>query len=248
MIFGIDHAALSGPRTPARQAFLAERGYRQVLAADDLDNPEMKMPWLGEYRARLALALFRAPESVGVEIVDHFHTHGVADRLLPVLYGDAPLSPSDTPLVQTPLGPAWWSHALGAGYVLAPGPQQPIRTFVWRCSRPEASARFWCKFGFAVDRVDSIDMCALHFRGMDRVDCSIMLLPAENTQPSRLDANGFTSLAFVTTSIERDLADLESQGVRVSPIASITPGDRPLKVGFAEGPDGELVELIGSPS
>lgn len=243
MIFGLDHVTWGGTITDARRDFLRGLGYQPVLSAQRLGNLEIKRPWLHAFSPEHALELSRVSNGVGVEMVDHGATHGITDRFLPVLHGAEPLDSSDRPLDATPRGPAFWSSSLALAYVLEAGDPQPIRSFVWRSSQPEASARFWRRFGFAVD---SINPRHLRFRGVDGVGCDMTLAPVAQAEPTRLDAAGLTCLAFVSTSVARDLADLAADGVVVSAIASITPGQHALDIGFAEGPDGEVVELIGT--
>lgn len=243
VIFGLDHIAWAGTLTPAREALLRHLGYLPVLTADQLGNLDIKRPWLHQYGERHALALFRAPQGVGLEVVDHYHTHGAADRLLPVFHGSPPLHDDDRVIEATTLGPVFSSKALGLTYLLTPGARGPVREVVWRTPDTTVSATFWRRFGFTVD---SIDPCHLRFRGVDGVACDLTLLPTPTVSASRLDAEGVTSLAFVTTSIERDLAEMAAAGLSVSPVAEITPGGTRLAVAFVEGPDGALVELIGS--
>lgn len=249
VIFGLDHITLGGAITRDREAFLQELGYQPALRAEHLGNLVIKQPWLTAYGDTHALALFRAPQAAGVEIVDHYATHGRADRLMPVLHGDAPMYATDQLLDDVAGGRVWWSPTIEAGYVLRSGAAAPICDFVWRSVSPEASAEFWRLFGFTPEPADQPTDRKFRFRGVDGVACSLTLVaaaPSTSLPTTRLDAAGFTCFAFVTTSVDRDVEDLQARGLKTSAVASITPGDRPLHVAFVEGPDGEVVELIGS--
>jgi len=249
VIFGLDHVTLGGSITRERETFLQGLGYQPVLRAERLGNLSIKQPWLSAYSDTHALELFRVPQGAGVEIVDHYATHGRADRLMPVFHGDAPLYETDHVADEVAGGEVWWSPTIEAGYVLRSGSPAPIRDFVWRSAEPDASAAFWRLFGFAPDPANAPNDRRFRFRGVDGVACSLTLVAdsrATALPVTRLDAAGFTCFAFVTTSVDRDLKDLRAAGMKTSAVASITPGDRPLQVAFVEGPDGEVVELIGS--
>ncbi len=246
MIFGLDHVTLAGAMTAARIDWLTGAGYRVSMSADNLDNLELKRPWLSHFAPTHSLRLFRAPGSAGVEIVDQSATVGRADRLLPIL--DRAPDVDDTPFAMTSAGPALWSLRLGAAYVRRPAraggeASDGVRQFVWRTPDPVAARDFWRQLGF---KVDSINPDCLRFRGIDAVECTLWLSVApEAVAPVRLDAEGFTCFAVVTTSIADDVAALGATAVRVSEIGHITPGAHALRVAFAEAADGAVVELIG---
>jgi catechol 2,3-dioxygenase-like lactoylglutathione lyase family enzyme len=267
MIVGADHLSLSCADVDSAAHALVASGYRLEFLERDLPNPPAKRWLLHHYRPLHSLAYCSFPSGLSIELTQH---GTVAEHLrsgyAPLL--DAP-PPGAQPTEAPPrLGPVWQA-ALGCDS--ASSSYWPaLRACVWHGAGPDAAAgarirgvlvavaeleaavAFW-QHGLGLEHVDGGTSDAgtrwgrLALRSLRpewRLDIVLAETAQTNQAPPLLDDAGFPCLALLTTNLERDLAQLDAQGARVTEPFRLVVNQRPLDIAMVVGNDGELLELI----
>ena len=82
-------------------------------------------------------------------------------------------------------------------------------------------------------------------RVADRTALELSLVAKPGAPRGYLDTAGFTCVALFSTSVAEDPHFLAHRGVTVSETGTIRVNGQELELFFAQGPAGELVEVIG---
>ena len=128
-----------------------------------------------------------------------------------------------------------------ASYALAEADGDILRLDV-HTDDADASAAFWRHAGFR-PHGDVLRFSGLHAAW--RLD--LRLVPGRRLRTT-VDAEGVVLVTLLTTSAGDDLHDLAAGARRRTGVWDEDVGGRPLRVAMLEGPGGELVELIETPS
>lgn len=80
---------------------------------------------------------------------------------------------------------------------------------------------------------------------LDKKPYYIQLVEADDAYACYLDVRGFSSMAWIVTKIEEYVEHLRKQKIKVTDIEDVFVNKRKLKVCFAFGRCGEIIELIG---
>lgn len=239
MIVGVDHLALSAADVERQDEALQEGGFGRAFHHPRVPNPPIKRDLLSRWVDEHDLALYRAPGSIPVEIVDHGPSEPTRARYLPVL-GE----------VEGPVGPdrePERHEGLGAPVVDVRRGGDARATFdhlVARTSDVDESRSFWEHLG--LKGTDEERLVLEPVVGDVRLHL-VLGADAASDAPTPLDGAGFNCLAFVSSSIHRDRERLVAAGYRATPVGAVPFPDKTLQICFAVGPSGEPVELV-SPS
>lgn len=216
MIFNIDHIGLSSTNFKQHDALLTSLGYEKVFEEHDLENMPIKKPYLQEFTPTHNLALYRKEGTYGIELLQHGTLKGEQGFIFPYNKNE--------------------EKELSEASVLD--------TFVVQTNDITASAKFWSAFGFKQNGKEN-EMLRMTFNTMMSGETYHLIL---RHQPGDyqyyLDTPSFNSIAFVSSSADKEKRKLEKKNYPTSSIGQITVNDRPLDVFFVTGPAGELVEII----
>lgn len=103
------------------------------------------------------------------------------------------------------------------------------------------SMSFFQKVGF---QKESENLLSLHTL-LDSKPYYLRLIEDAANRPFGLDVNGFTSIAWIVSKIDSHRKEMEQNGIEMTEIDMVKINNRTLKICFAIGECGELVELIG---
>lgn len=257
MIVGVDHIALSAPALAPAATALRGAGFEPGLSRDPLSDHPAKLPFLGRATAHHATAMYHAKQSVAVEVTVHAP---MAVATAQSGYEVLLMSPAEDR--GSAAAPAWPSEAwaaigrhgaacawpeLGARYWRVAGPAAGVLAVAARVVDPERSIRFWTE-GLALVPAPSASRTVRALRSASRFgpwSLDVLLHESPAAAEATLDAPGFPCLAFVSTDVPRDADRLARHASAVGETFDLRLGDRDLRLVFARGPSGELVELVG---
>jgi hypothetical protein len=252
LILGVSHMTLACDDIDAGLGHLAGLGYRPEFIERDLPSPRAKASLLSAPFASHAIAYTRAAHGLPIELIS---------------YGGAPPPPAgrfvgifDEPgAVVSPAAtaaPIPGRPSLAAATL--PGFEPPMLATrsrkkgglvgaVVTVADMARARRFWCE-GFGLREVGTwYGGINLEFASPVpawRFSISLVQGKGETPQPF-LDSLGMACLSFVSSSLERDAAQLRQCGAThaTCPLA-MTVNGKALSVEILRGPDGEFVELL----
>jgi catechol 2,3-dioxygenase-like lactoylglutathione lyase family enzyme len=109
----------------------------------------------------------------------------------------------------------------------------------------EAGYRFWSLFGLRLVRKDSDRYWCL-FRSPLLGELTFVIIQRTAAlKDFALDTEGFNCIAFLSTSIDQERDFLLDSGVKTTPVENVVVNGKNMAILFAEGKDGEIVEVIG---
>ena len=263
MILGIDHIALSGSNLDADCRELQAAGFSAVFREDEVPNDAAKKHFLKEYHPSHGIAYFRGAVGPSIELTVHGKPAPDAQALYePVMTGrtwqarvdqkksqgslQAAMGREGAPALWRPFAaPVWITDDVKTGIsaVVLRVPSCGVARDFWssalrfRCEAEgqDQAGKRWSRLSF----VSPVPQWCL------TVVCWAAALERHS---ARLDAPGFNCVAFLSNNIEEDAIRLTSSGaVKSSGIFSTHVNGSNLRVCVAEGPQGELVELIQVP-
>lgn len=257
MIVGVDHVALSAPALAPATTALRGAGFELGLTRDPLSDHRAKLPFLARAATHHATAMYHAKQGVAVEVTVHAPMDVVEVRsgyevLLMAPAGDSgsvagPEWPSEAWAAIGRRGAARAWPELGARFWHVAGPSAGVLAVAARVADPERSVRFWTE-GLALSASPSTSRKVRVLRSASRFgswSLDVLLHESAAAPEATLDAPGFPCLAFVSTDVPRDADRLARHASAVGETFDLTLGDRDLRLVFARGPSGELVELVG---
>lgn len=104
--------------------------------------------------------------------------------------------------------------------------------------------KFWQLFGFQILQQGLHEVCLVFTDLFSRTGLYLRLFHSDTRKFFSLDDAGFTCLAFVSNSIEKDLTVFSEAGYDVTEIEPLEINKRMLRIAFMRGACGELVELV----
>ena len=197
------------------------------------------------------LALFAAPGSISIEIVDHEHIGTGFSNSRPILENLPPdlidpvsqetLTIDATTFKRVPIAP-FNAEVLSVntnGRFL-------FNKLLYLTGHLEESISFWDTLGFRRTRTFETS-ATLEFKSfLTRATYVLHLYEtSEFNQNPMLDDLGFPCTAFVSNSARKEKALFEKKGICTTQIETFQPDDKPLHIFFAKGQNGEFVEVIG---
>ena len=251
MIIGIDHIAFSSSNPAVPIDFLRSLGYRITITGMQIDNLDIKQPFLQRADRLHDLILLEKQGSFSIEILNHGYVSQANDYIFPV-FENTPSNISDF-VSSTQLDGATLEKArlktLEKEIFIQPCHETDEFRFnkvVITTAMMERSRFFWESFGLK-SSISRADYCLLKFDSPLDQTSYIMHLVAKDRgdfQPS-LDARSFNSIAFLSTSVLKEKQFLDERGLDVTEVQRLVVGENELEICFAAGPTGELVEIVG---
>ncbi len=216
MIVNIDHIGLSSTNFKQHHQLLTGLGYEKVLQEDDLENLNIKKPYLTKFNETHSLALYRKDKVYGIELLNHGQLTEQPGFIYPYNKDD--------------------SAELSENSIL--------NTCVVASNDIGASTKFWATFGFLPDGTQD-NMTRLRFNAMTTgLDYYLLLRHIAGEYKYYMDTKGFNSIAFISSSVDKEKRKIDRKEYPTSRIDQITVNDRLLDIFFVTGPSGEIVEII----
>lgn len=268
MILGVDHVALSCEDVHAASRKLGSAGYRVIFAQQDVPNSPAKRPFLQTYHPLHSLAYCEAEIGTPVELTQHSGPLEDAHSPYQVLLAAAP--PEAVPLAgaELPWAPVWrealgcrqpqavlwptlqaqfWHDGASSGSGLA-----SVRAVLLPVADVARAEDFW-RTGLGCDLVAAGTVqtgrrwARVAFRApISKWSLDVILVEGRRSiYAPLLDAAGFSCLALLSTSLDRDSGRVWQAGAHQSTGAfHVRINGNLLRVAVFRGPDDELIELI----
>jgi hypothetical protein len=229
MIIQIDHLALTSNNFERDSAFLARLGYHMEFTEIEISNPTNKKPLLSKYHPTHDLRLLKKDGSYPIELLNHTSSTRYSGYLTPVASNLPPEAAAEPQAAFFQI-----EHSQSTGTA--------VNKVLTQSSKPEASLAFWQQLGFQKKQgADSLLFSSPFQKGALHLE-----VQSSNAaeQPFRLDDTGFQCLALVSTDADKERKRLQQQGIQVTEPEALVVHKRKLLLFFAQGPAGELVEIL----
>lgn len=216
MIVGMSHCALGSTDLDADTQYLESLGYRKVFLEHDLENISIKRPLLKEFTRYHSIALFKKSGCIDLELISYASS-------------------------QKPSIPSWLSPQFQESLLQTSCNATNIYT-----QDLTASLGFWTLFGFKVLE-QTATKATLVLRSMMQAQQFYLHLGYSDVVPGPifLDDAVANCLAFITTSVVKEEALLAQKGLQTTAIQTLVVNGQKLSLFFVQGPQYEVVEIIG---
>lgn len=251
MIVKIDHIAISTPKSKEFISLIEKLGYKVNFIENDIRNMKIKRELMKKFPEKHKLTLCSLDNSFSFEIIDYDKLNNNYSYVLPVFTGLADnlwaeennkndivdllkikkgkLDNLDLPVYieENKLDKVFKFHSL-----------------IIKTEDIHKSVNFWKNFGF-IKSEKGRDYAKLEYSSiLDSNKYKIYLILSNDVKRPHLDDAGFNCIALVSSSATDERERLIKEGIEVTNIESIKVNNRRLKIFFALGPYGELVEVI----
>lgn len=245
MIVQIDHIALESDDFKKSSQTLTRLGYKNKFYEENKRNLGIKRRLVKKFSSTHDLALFSKENCINIELLHHFSDNKARGYITP-LFENLP----DKYIEQRRAGEHFDCATLK-------GLNVPIKIkaddniagfrfnkFIVETNEVGDSVNFWENFGFRKKSLYKKSVVLEFFSPYDQNIYQIFLQPGISKKKFFLDDLGFNCIAFVSSSTEKELLFLKNKGIIVTETERIIINGKMLKVFFAKGPSGELVEVI----
>ena len=268
MIIGIDHISLSCNDIYSAQPEIRNLGYKLKFQEINVYNNPAKIPFLQDFEDRHSLAFFQHETNIPIELIQHkkplenisspYHVllnpmfensqkHGKVEIQLDKVFNTSLYNMKVNSYVWKKQNALFWHDDsntnlnLGGAFICIPA----INIL--------RSEEFWTNiFGFKLVSRSPIKTTPqwtyLSHKSLISNSPSIDLFIVDTktpVKPSFLDDPGFTSLAFISTSIEKDFKKLMAyHPIEYSKEFNLNINSKELKIRIVRNHDQSLIELI----
>ncbi|GAU80038.1 VOC family protein [Fusibacter sp. 3D3] len=108
----------------------------------------------------------------------------------------------------------------------------------------ETASLFWNCFGFKLIEGSETRLILCYKSIIDNSMLTLEIKKDECSKRSYLDSEGFCCIAFITSSIEKEVKKLRGKGYPVSEKSELVVNGQLMEMAFVCSPSGEIVELI----
>jgi len=207
MIINIDHIGLSSNNLSKDGTHLTALGYEKVFEEMDLENMEIKRPYLQEFTPTHSLALYRKNDAFDIELLQHGELGDETGFIFPFNQKN--------------------NNELNEN--------ADLNTFIIHISEVEKSVVFFQALGFnfngVVDGLARFTFTTL----IEKTAYHVLLKETQTIAKYYMDTPGFNSIALVSTNVEKEQRKLQKKGYTTGEIGQITVNNRLLKVFFVTG-------------
>ncbi len=242
MIFQIDHLGLSCLDFGAGRKTLEGLGFSMKFREDGKRNPGVKRDMMRDFPERHGLAYFTKAGSISVELLDHGREFPNRQFIVPVFDDGDSSSHGDIG------GGEFFSKELNADiFSKRPGigDRSRITGFIVKAFSFDESARFWQALGFKRNLDASLGAEFSFSSPVCREPFSMYLRRSDAESRHFLDDAGFNCVALTSSSADKERESLSGNGFATTGMEELDVNGRRLRIFFARGPSGELVEIIG---
>ena len=250
MITQFDHLTLSTPSFDAHRKLLSHLGYVERFVERTIRNPNIKRTLVGDFKEFHALALFDAPQSLSIEIVDQGAGTDIRSTIFPI-FENVP-----SPLIESLLGAKLRIGGRLIRKAKLIGLEAPIYvqntasgpivcdSFVMNVQNLSSSLLVWKVLGCGVSMEN--DYATLTFRSpLHGFTASLFLIEDTEMEPVPLDAYGFNYAALISTSARKEKMHLEKEGFLTTSLEEHSVNGKMLELFFITGPRIQAVEILG---
>lgn len=258
VIIGASHVTLGCENIVAAIASLRPHGYDPEFIADDVANHASKRGSLSGWSDLHSLALLRSKQGFAIELISY--SSGSAESFgkyigilnSPAAQGASPIAHLE--FLRTTLAEGGMNYSVGhiaeldlPVLLTAEGvAEHGLKKIVLPVSDLERASAFWCKgLGYRRKNAarDIAELSSVSPVAAWRVDI-VLIQSLDGPKASVLDAKGMACLAFLSSSIENDGANLERLGaIRVTEVFPIYVNGKSMNILVLDF-DGAYVELV----
>ena len=216
MIIKIDHIAFSSRDIDEDARILEEKGYKVIFKEKATPNIKIKKNLLRGFNKFHDICLLESKSSTPIEIINHHNINEQQGYILPIIKN---INKKDE-----------------TSY---------FNTAIIKTTSFNRSIEFWKLLGFKEIKKEN-GISVLEFRSIiNKTNFTIEIKDNRNyNKKPLLDDKGFTCIAFVSNSAQKERELLISKGVKTTEIEESIINGKLLNIFFAIGPSGELVEVL----
>lgn len=225
MIAQVAHIILNTENFNQQQQFLTSFGYEEQFQLREIETPQIKKELMSQWSEKQNIALYKKEKSLSIELIDYGYTASSSGVYSPV--HEESTNFTDPPEMSTEISKSQTTT---------------LSKLRLKTSNIVISRQFLEHLGF--DSNEENKNLMQHTSPIDNFELSIELIPYERSNKTYLDSNGFSCIAFITTSLRSELERLSDLGYPTTDIHRMDFSTYIADISFVCGPSGEFVELI----
>jgi len=253
MIIKIDHIAISSMDFEKHVDTLKSVGYKSVFMEKDVKNLQIKRPLLKNFHENHDLTLLTSSGNFNIELINHRHINPNYGYIIPLFefehLSDRSIKDDQDIYFENTFFRDVGTMDLDDLSKLnnLNGTDFQFNKIILKTKDIQKSMEFWGCFGFRVFKADN-DFAFMEFKSLvDTGKYTICLQKSDTTESEYfLDDKGFNCIAFVSNSATHEREALNKKNIRTTEIAYFSINQNNFNIFFAFGPNGELVEIIGT--
>lgn len=253
MIIKIDHIAISSMSFEKHVDILKSIGYKPVFMENNIKNLQIKRPLLKNFHENHDLTLLTSNDNFNIELINHRHINPNYGYIIPLFefeHISNRLTKDDQEIYS---GGAFLRAVVAKDlndlFKLNNLNETDFQfdTIILKTKDIQESIEFWECFGFKVFKAGN-DFAVMDFKSLfDNGKYTICLQKSNITESEYfLDDKGFNCIAFVSNSATHEREALNKKNIRTTEIGNFSINQNNFNIFFAFGPNGELVEIIGT--
>ncbi len=247
MIFDIDHIGWTSHNFEKDSELLLSLGYTNQFSELNKPNLSIKKTMLRNYSQTQDLSLYYKNGSLGIELLRHSDEPSMQMGFIKPVFelgpGKEAIEFSESDYLQV----SWSGHSIEVLSTLAlPKPDLNLKKLMVTTNDTIKAAQFWKQFGFKEVHTEE-GFSILNFKSiLKNEEYQLCLKLGEKSPNTFLDDQGFSNIAFVSNSVQKECRKIEKKGYEITEIEQIEVNNKLLDICFVKGNGGELVEIISA--
>ncbi len=258
MIIKVSHLVFSSNNFEENSRELGLLGYQCIFTETNLPNKEVKRPLFSHFSERHDLRYFSLSESVGVELLNWRHKSMQESNFVP-LFQNIPSSFLNQYSVRNDLVPEQFKLGIFSFFkgvistlhlpfffLRREHSSAQLNGLFVKTSNLEESILFWKHFRFVVSEVNNDQAILILKSPLPQTPPFSLYLQKEkniNLNP-HLDDFGVSCISFLSSDADKEKDLLKKIGITIFDVGHLLINQKLLKIFFALGPCGELIEVI----
>lgn len=249
MIISLDHVGITSNNIECDSILFSNLGYQKYFVEKNIVNSPEKLKLMKSDAEYHNICFIRHKTGIPIELIEYSLECPTLNSYAGLLFASNK-APCNLSLIKKvgPLNyPSYFSTLNNSfGGCIYPLPNRTdFYGAYFKVSSIANSINFWVSLGFRL-QVVSYKFASLVFEDyLSKKQWTVHLIYENNISPNYLDVSGVNSLAFISTSPIKDRQKISDNGYITTSIFEIEINNRLIKIFFAVGPSGELVEIIG---
>ena len=243
MIVKMAHITICVNNIDIGYRYARELGYKPSFESRKIKNPQNKKMFMDEYSTYHDLALFQKSNSIPLEFVSYSQNKKTSSLF------KIGINPDITAKIRTPQDFDAFSSISTLSKQFLPYKLNSPTQIIKMTTNNLSNTIFWGEFfGFKlIEPTEKQNYHTMLFSSYNREqNFFLQIKEAKNyNDASKLDYLGGRAIAFITTSLEKDISKARKiSNWKTSDIEKININGKELSIAFIQGSQGELVELI----
>jgi len=248
MIIKIDHIALSSGDFEKTFKTLDLLGYERVFFEQNVPNLLIKRELLAKFSPSHSISLLKCGENLNIEILNHGNINSGKSFIIPIFENTPASFLNNLVRIEDLYSTSEKNYGFNADIQVLNKPDCSGFIFTKIKMLTENildSVIFWKHFGFKLTTCTD-ESAILEFSSIiNRNPYQLHLKRVEHVKTeSFLDDAGFNCIAFVSTSLKRDMTFFKDQNIPITDIGTLTLDNKKINLFFCKGLYGEPIEIV----